>query len=57
MALRKERKKLKWDKVANFLAEVKKDIAELEKKDDLTEKAKAQLAIIRAIEQILKTEF
>ena len=57
MAIRKERKKLEWDKVAKFLVQAKKDLAELEKKDDLTEKAKAQLAIIKAIEQILRIKF
>lgn len=57
MAIRKGKKKPEWDKVAKYLEEAKKDIAELERKDDLSEKAKGQLAIIRAIEQILKTEF
>lgn len=57
MAIKKRKKKPEWDKVAKYLARVKKDIAELEKKDDLTERVRGQLAIIRTIEQILKIKF
>lgn len=57
MAIRNGKKKPEWDKVAKYLEEAKKDIAELEKEDDLSEKAKGQLAIIKAIEQILKIKF
>ena len=57
MTIRKEKKKLEWDNVVKYLSRVKKDIAELERKDDLSEKGKGQLAIIRSIEQILKIKF
>lgn len=57
MAIRKGKKKPDWGKVAKYLARVKKDIAELKKEDDLSEKAKGQSTIIRAIEQILNIEF
>jgi len=57
MALRKLKKRLKWSKIAQYLVQAKKDIAELEKKGNLSEKGKGQRAVIRAIEQLLKTVF
>lgn len=57
MAIRKGKKKPDWGKVAKFLVQAKKDIAELEKKGNLSEKGKGQRAVIRAIEQILKVKF
>lgn len=53
MVSKKIKKDPQWGKVGKYLAQVKKDIAELEKNGNLNGKGEGQLAIIRAIEQIL----